>query len=33
MQGLTFVEIGAELGIHERTAREVIEKLALVEMA
>lgn len=33
MQGLTFVEIGEELGIHERTAREVIEKLALVETA
>ncbi len=32
MQGLTFVEIGTKLGIHERTAREVIEKLALVEM-
>lgn len=32
MQGLTFVEIGAKLSIHERTAREVIEKLALVEM-
>lgn len=33
MQGLTFVEIGEKLGIHERTAREVIEKLALVEMS
>ncbi|MCA9122007.1 MAG: sigma-70 family RNA polymerase sigma factor [Planctomycetaceae bacterium] len=33
MQGLTFVEIGEALGIHERTAREVIEKLALVETA
>ncbi|MBI2481236.1 MAG: sigma-70 family RNA polymerase sigma factor [Planctomycetia bacterium] len=33
MQGLTFVEIGKQLNIHERTAREVIEKLALVEMA
>ena len=32
VQGLTFVEIGEELGINERTAREVIEKLALVEM-
>lgn len=32
MQGLTYVEISAELGIHERTAREVIEKLAIVEM-
>jgi RNA polymerase sigma-70 factor (ECF subfamily) len=33
MQGLTFVEIGEKLGIHERTAREVIEKLALAETA
>jgi DNA-directed RNA polymerase specialized sigma24 family protein len=33
MQGLTFVEIGKELGIHERTAREVIDKLALNETA
>ena len=32
MQGLTFVEIGERLSINERTAREVIEKLALVEM-
>lgn len=32
MAGLTFVEIATKLGIHERTAREVIEKLALVEM-
>ena len=33
LQGLTFVEVSEKLGIHERTAREVIEKLALVEMA
>ncbi len=33
MQGLTFIEIGKQLGIHERTAREVIEKLAFIETA
>lgn len=33
LQGLTYVEIAERLSIHERTAREVIEKLALVEMA
>ena len=33
MLGLTFVEIAERLQIHERTAREVIEKLALIETA
>ena len=33
LDGLTYVEIAAELQIHERTAREVIQKLALVETA
>ncbi len=31
MNGATFHEISAALGIHERTARHVIEKLALIE--
>lgn len=30
MNGATYVEIAETLGIHERTARDVIEKLALV---
>ncbi len=33
MDGLTFVEIADQLEINERTARDVIEKLALVETA
>jgi hypothetical protein len=28
MSGATFVEIGEQLGINERTARQVIENLA-----
>lgn len=33
MQGLKFVEIAEKLGIHERTAREVIGKLAVADSA
>ena len=33
LEGLKYVEIAERLGIHERTARQVIEKLALVETA
>ena len=31
MQGLKFTEIAEQVGIHERTAREVIGKLAVAE--